>query len=370
MNVKALRVFVVLSLFGILCISVTAQTTAFTYQGSLKDGANAANGSFQMQFKLFDAVSAGTQIGSTIADVPVTVTQGTFSVQLDFGSNALNGANRWLEIAVRHNSGEGYSTLSPRQQIGSSPYSVRTLSAASADTALDSQKLGGVAANQYVQTSDPRLSDARNPLPNSSSYIQNTTAQQAGSNFNISGNGTAGRGLPGEPASSVQKKNHSGHPGHRQRPGHNVFIGVNAGASNTSGESNTMVGTATGNVNAFGSRNSYFGAGAGQTNINSSDNSFFGNTAGHDLSSGSGNSFFGSSAGSTSTTGGNNSFFGLNSGLSNRGGTNNTAGGGKGDKGGGRVLFLKKKRGRCPRVPPCRNRNGEQHDNVGTLGNR
>ncbi len=102
-----------------------------------------------MQFKLFDSLGGAGQIGSTIADVPVTVNQGVFSVKLDFGANALSGANRWLEIAVRHNSGESYTTLSPREQIASSPFSVRTLSAASADNALN---LGGVAANQYLQT--------------------------------------------------------------------------------------------------------------------------------------------------------------------------------------------------------------------------
>lgn len=35
-----------------------AQTTAFTYQGRLSDGANAANGSYPMQFALFDAAAA------------------------------------------------------------------------------------------------------------------------------------------------------------------------------------------------------------------------------------------------------------------------------------------------------------------------
>ncbi len=134
-----------------------------------------------MQFKLFDSLGGAGQIGSTITDVPVTVTQGVFSVKLDFGSNALSGANRWLEIAVRHNSGESYTTLSPREQIASSPYSVRTLSAAQADTALDSQKLGGVAASEYVTNATL-----------DTTAIRNQTAQQAPANFNISGNGIVG----------------------------------------------------------------------------------------------------------------------------------------------------------------------------------
>ena len=187
-----INLFVVAVLFAYLfSTTAAAQTTAFSYQGSLKDGANPANGSFQMQFKLFDSLGGAGQIGSTITDVPVTISQGTFAVKLDFGTNALSGANRWLEIAVRRNSSESYVTLSPREQIASAPYSVRTLSAATADMALDSQKLGGVNANQFVQTNDPRLSDARNPLPNSANYIQNqNTAPQASGNFNIAGSGT------------------------------------------------------------------------------------------------------------------------------------------------------------------------------------
>lgn len=186
------------TLLAVFGSSISAQTTAFSYQGSLKDGGNLANGAFQMQFKLFDSLGGAGQVGSTITDVPVTASQGVFSVKLDFGANALSGANRWLEIAVRHNAGEAYTTLSPREQIASSPYSVRTLSAASADTATtattatNALNLGGVAANQYVQTNDARLSDARNPLPNSPNYIQNTLSQQAASNFNVSGSGTVG----------------------------------------------------------------------------------------------------------------------------------------------------------------------------------
>src|SRR5205807_9056216 len=68
---------------------------------------------------------------------------------------------------------------------------------ASADTATNATQLGGVAANQFVQTSDSRLSDSRTPTAGSSNYIQNTTSQQTSSNFNVSGNGTVGGNLTG-----------------------------------------------------------------------------------------------------------------------------------------------------------------------------
>ncbi len=173
--------FQLLALLLGLAISASAQTTAFNYQGKLTDQGNPANGAYQMQFKLFDAASGGTQIGATLSDVPVTVAQGVFSTKLDFGANALSGANRFLEIAVRRNAGESYTTLTPREQIASSPYAVRTLSAASADNALS---LGGIPASEYVTNSSV-----------GSSFIRNQTTQQTG-NFNISGNGIIG-GLVG-----------------------------------------------------------------------------------------------------------------------------------------------------------------------------
>jgi len=172
--------YIVPVLIFLVAVTISAQTTAFTYQGKLTDSGSPASGAFQMQFKLFDALAGGTQIGSTISDIPITANDGVFSVKLDFGSNALSGANRWLEIAVRHNSGESYTTLNPREQIASSPYAVRTLSAVTADNAL---QLGGIPASDYVTNASV-----------GSSFVRNGTTLQTG-NFNISGNGYIGGSL-------------------------------------------------------------------------------------------------------------------------------------------------------------------------------
>lgn len=63
-----------------------AQTTAFTYQGNLNNGTVAANGNHDFEFLLFNTLSGGTQIGSTIALKGVNVTDGVFNVKLNFGS--------------------------------------------------------------------------------------------------------------------------------------------------------------------------------------------------------------------------------------------------------------------------------------------
>lgn len=186
-----MRIGVLLSLLLLLTIVAHAQSTSFTYQGKLTDGGNPASGSYDLQFSLFNSSSGGAQIGSTLTRSSTAVAGGVFTVQLDFGVSAFPGANRFLEIAVRPAGVGSFTLLAPRQQISSTPYAIRTLSAATADTATDSTQLGGVAASQYVQTIDSRLSDSRSPTPGSSNYIQNAGSAQS-ANFNITGNGTVG----------------------------------------------------------------------------------------------------------------------------------------------------------------------------------
>ncbi len=123
---------------AVVSLHVRAQTplgTAFTYQGHLNDGGSPANGDFDMVFTLWNdpALSApANQIGPTLTfdgvggnPPPVGVTNGLFTVQLDFGA-AYNGDKRWLEIGV---SG---ITLSPRQELTAVPYALRALDAPSA----------------------------------------------------------------------------------------------------------------------------------------------------------------------------------------------------------------------------------------------
>src|SRR4051794_21009010 len=79
-----------------------AQSTAFTYQGRLQEGAAPANGSYDLRFALFDAMVSGTQQGSARTNSATALSNGLFTVTLDFG-NQFPGADRWLEIAVRTN---------------------------------------------------------------------------------------------------------------------------------------------------------------------------------------------------------------------------------------------------------------------------
>jgi hypothetical protein len=105
-------------------------STGFIYQGRLNDGGSAANGTYDFEFKLYNAASSGSQVGSTITRNDVAVTDGLFTVELDFGSGTFTGDARWLEITVRPGASTGaYTTLTPRQALTATPYALYALSA-------------------------------------------------------------------------------------------------------------------------------------------------------------------------------------------------------------------------------------------------
>jgi hypothetical protein len=113
--------------------AVSAQSTTFTYQGRLNDTNGPVNGTYEFQFALYDAVSAGNLIAGPLTVLPVTVTNGLFTVNLDFGAASFNGANRWLDICVGPFplNTNVHVYLSPRLRVNSTPYSIQALSATS-----------------------------------------------------------------------------------------------------------------------------------------------------------------------------------------------------------------------------------------------
>lgn len=86
-----------LSILNFQSSTVHAQGTAFTYQGRLNSGTNPATGIFDLRFTVYDAVSGGNVAGSALTNAATPVTNGLFTVMLDFGSGVFNGNARWLE---------------------------------------------------------------------------------------------------------------------------------------------------------------------------------------------------------------------------------------------------------------------------------
>ena len=127
-----------------------AQGTAFTYQGRLNSGTNPATGIFDLRFAVYDAVSGGSVAGSALTNAATPVTNGLFTVTLDFGAGVFNGNARWLDIAVRTNGATSFTTLSPRQKLTPIPYAVMANTASNLLGTLPATQLGGTVANSQL----------------------------------------------------------------------------------------------------------------------------------------------------------------------------------------------------------------------------
>ena len=123
--------------------------TALTYQGQLQQtspgggigqqpSSGPVTGVYDFQFSLWDAVTNGDLVGTTQTVSTVSVSNGLFTVTLDFGTNAFNGDARWLEIGVRTNGVGTFSELAPRQEVPLMPY------------ALYAAEAGNVTATNFI----------------------------------------------------------------------------------------------------------------------------------------------------------------------------------------------------------------------------
>jgi hypothetical protein len=148
----ALLLSTALSLFLLASTPADAQNTTFTYQGLLEDGGAPASGLHDFQFRLFSVPAGGTPIGSALCVDNVSVVEGVFTVQLDFGQQYATTAQRHLEIDARRDTGlncantAGFVLMTPRQQITAAPMASHANAAFSLD-ASDGSPVGVVAVD-------------------------------------------------------------------------------------------------------------------------------------------------------------------------------------------------------------------------------
>src|SRR5262249_50582930 len=168
------------------------QGTAFTYQGRLTDATLAANGIYDLRFGLFDASSAGAQLGGTLTNASTLISNGLFTVTIDFGTN-FPGTDRWLEIGVRTNGGIAFSTLVPRQKLTPTPYAI------TAGTLGGSVTAGSFAtlSSQLTSETSARIAGDTSTLTSSEAYTDTQLAAEAAARVALSNsvwklNGNAG----------------------------------------------------------------------------------------------------------------------------------------------------------------------------------
>jgi hypothetical protein len=117
------QLFISLTLLLFTSTTLLAQNPAFTYQGRLTESGAPVNGVYDLTFTLYDAANNGSTVGTSNVVNDLSVTNGVFTVALDFGAGAFDGNDRWLQIAVRPGASNGaYANLTPRQPITSTPY--------------------------------------------------------------------------------------------------------------------------------------------------------------------------------------------------------------------------------------------------------
>jgi hypothetical protein len=134
--ITGLTLLTLISAFSLQPLTLHAQGTAFTYQGRLNDGGSPANGSYDLQFALFDAATGGHQVGGAVTNLAVGVTNGLFTTTTDFGPGIFTGSALWLQIGVETNGGGGnFTLLNKLQPITPTPYAIYSSSASSAGAA-------------------------------------------------------------------------------------------------------------------------------------------------------------------------------------------------------------------------------------------
>src|SRR5271170_6249508 len=123
MKTKLHSLFIVLALLAGVH-QAAAQGTAFTYQGQLQNNGSPASGTYNLTFTLFNTNTSGVAIAEPVTNKDVIVTNGLFTVLIDFGASVWNGQTNWLQIGVETNGASPFTTLTPRQELTPTPYAI------------------------------------------------------------------------------------------------------------------------------------------------------------------------------------------------------------------------------------------------------
>jgi hypothetical protein len=119
------------SLGAVAPVPLHAQTTAFAYQGQLMNNGAPAKGVYDLQFAVHASKDGnGPQpVAGPLQKAAHAISNGLFTVTLDFGPGIFNGSERWLAIGVRTNGSGAFAELEPRQPMLAAPHAIFAASA-------------------------------------------------------------------------------------------------------------------------------------------------------------------------------------------------------------------------------------------------
>jgi hypothetical protein len=176
------RISILLTLLVMgLAPKLSAQGTAFSYQGQLSDAGTPASAVYAFQFRIFNALTNGSQIGMTLTNTHVPVTNGLFNVTLDFGASIFTGTNCWLDIAVKKTNEVSYTALAPRQPILPVPYAIFATTASNLSGSLPATQLSGTVPSSQISgtyASPVNFTSGGNTFAGSGSNLTSLNASQ------------------------------------------------------------------------------------------------------------------------------------------------------------------------------------------------
>ena len=252
---------VLLALVNLQTATLQAQGTAFTYQGQLQNNGSPASGTYALTFSLFTTNTTGAPIAEPVTNNAVVITNGLFTVLIDFGPGVFTGTTNWLQIGVATNGVESFTALTPRQELTPAPNAIYAESANGLSGKLSASQLtsigntNGGSGNFFVGLSgNSTMSGYYNTADGYQSFGINTIGYE-----------NTAYGF------QALDSNASGD--------NNTAVGYSAMLANNSGSQNTAVGENAMAGNQSGGGNSAFGALALGNNQSGSFNTAIGNYA-------------------------------------------------------------------------------------------
>ena len=167
---RAFLFLVLFSPFAMATARAAEQGSALTYEGRLSTGGTPANGTFDFQFTLWDALADGTLVAGPLSAAAVPAVNGLFTAEVDFGAAAFPGQARWMEISVRlAGSGDVHTKLTPRQPVGAVPYALHALATSGPTDANSIQS--GILADERLSANIVRQADLLARLADSNAVL-------------------------------------------------------------------------------------------------------------------------------------------------------------------------------------------------------